>query len=44
MIGFLAACAYVLTTGDFPGFEVMGVEEDSTIVSVLLGLHSSMQV
>jgi hypothetical protein len=42
MFGFLAACAYVLTTGDFPGFEVMGVQEDSAIVGVLLDLHRAV--
>lgn len=39
MFGFLAMCAYVLVTGDYPGATLMGFEEDSALVNALLSMR-----
>lgn len=30
---------YTLLTGDFPGYAIAGVEEDSTIIQTVLLMH-----
>lgn len=31
---------YTLATGDFPGYAISGVEEDSIIITLAVQLHS----
>lgn len=31
---------YTLVTGDFPGFNVAGIEEDNPVVIAVLALHT----
>lgn len=31
--------AYTLLTGDYPGYAITGVEEDSIIITAMLSLH-----
>ena len=38
----LVAGLYLLVTGDFPGFEVMGVQEDSVLVAAILDLRDAV--
>ncbi len=43
IIAFIQFFAYMVTTGDFPGFNATGVyEEDSPVVDLALTLHSLM--
>lgn len=40
LMALLQMVAYMIVTGDFPGFNATGVEEDSPIVDAALTLHT----
>lgn len=35
----LLAILSVITTGDYPGYAIAGIEEDSLIITAMLSLH-----